>query len=230
MFARTRRAGRALAWAAVVTWVLLAAQAAQAQQQSQRMLTLGIGTASSSVSGGLDGIGGFTGPGGLAVYEGKPASGTGLVLLGGVQIKGNLGVEAQFISTTHDATHTLLPGQKMTATVSELLVNFRGSVPLGNSLDVFGRAGLGLYVVDYDHNTNVPPSPALTSSTFTGSGFVIGGGMDVFLDPMGLELGAMYQSAQLDSLSAGGVSGTLTPSVSLSQVTVTLTLVVRFGI
>jgi len=222
------RMGRALVCALAAGGLLLAASSAQARPDKK--LWLGLGAASSSVSGGLDGNQVFYADptNGPFVYAGKPEKGSGLVISGGAVISKSLAAELQFISTNHDATHAGLPGQNLTLSISELLASLRLMVPLEDSMEVFGRAGLGIYAVGYDNNTQLPPNPTLISSSFGGAGLALGGGVAFFFDPLGLELAIMTQSASLDTLSAGGTEGQIS-GTDLKQTTVTLTLTGHFG-
>jgi hypothetical protein len=223
---------RQLRWgtAALLVLSVLVWAAAPAHARPKGTFTLGLGLASQSVSGSLDGnkvyfadpvIGPF-------VAAGKLESGTGVNLLGGITLNDNLAVEAIVNTSKHDASHVGLPGVAMTANLASVLAAVRLMLPLGDSFELFGRGTLGVYTVKFDNNTQLPPNPTLIESTFSGTGLGIGGGIALFFDPLGLELGVLTQKAKLDSLSAGGTDGSIS-GANLNVTTVNLTATVHFG-
>ena len=204
--------------------------ASPAQARPKGKFTLGAGLASQSVSGDLDGSRVYyadpaVGP---YVYAGKLESGTGGLLMGGITVSDSIGVEGLLINTSHDASHVGLPGIGLTANVTGLLAGIRLMLPMGDAFELFGRGTAGIYTVKFDNNTELPPSPLLQESTFSGIGIGVGGGIAMFFDPIGLEIGALAQKGSLDNLSGGGVEGSIS-SADLSIVTLTAILTVHFG-
>lgn len=217
-----------LTGALLLALALLAAEA-WARPEGKRY-TLGLGVAGTRVAGGLDGQSVVTDGNisGLSAYLGKLDNGNGSLLMGGLTLTPNMALELLLFSTQHDATHVDLPGETLSAHAGSLLGAVRLMLPLGEDVELFGRLGAGPVVVGYDDNARLSPNPSALSSALTGLSIAAGGGVAVFFDPLGLELGVLQQRARLSEITAAQQTVASFHSVYVNLTTVMLTLTMHF--
>ena len=200
---------------------------------------LGAGGASQSVSGDLDGTKSFSDSSGtVVILPGKPESGTGTAVEIGYGFNQNFALEYLFTSTSHSSTHSFIRGDNTSnATLTAALFGARVTLPVGESLEIFGRLGLGVYSAEFEtfalSGRVVAPGVFLissrTSTEFNGSGLGFGVGAEFFLGSLGIEAGATIHNADLDEATGAGTGGTLPSALSTTITTVNLIIAYHFG-
>jgi Outer membrane protein beta-barrel domain len=163
------------------------------------------------------------------VLPGKLDNGGGGTLLAGVVANDNVAIEGEILNSRNKASHELLPGVDLQARLSAVIASLRLMLPLGDSFELFGRAGLGAYVLHYDHNATLAGNPIITSSDFSGPGLALGGGLATFIDPFGFELGVTSHAIRFDKLSSLGTEGKLDPPAHMRVISTTLIVTLHFG-
>lgn len=197
------------------------------QARPDKLFTVGLGATSNDVTSGPDGTTAYGSSGAPLVLFAKPDAGYGLALLGGIAPWDYLGFEAMLLSSSHNATHSALPGETLDAMVGSLLAGVRVMLPLGDSFELFGRLGVGVYTLAYTKNA-IATDGSRQDSVFSGTGYATGGGFATFIDPMGIELGLLQQKATLDQVSVDSNDYGI-PETDLALTTVTLIVTVHFG-
>ncbi len=208
----------------------LAMVPAAADARPSDKYTLGIGLAGARIKGDLDGQAVAsddltTGPN---AYLAKPDEGGGMLLFGGLQFSRLLAVEVLSLSTRHDATHAAYPGVHFQSNVGSLLAALRVMGALGENVEVFGRVGAGTMGVVYADNTVLPPNALRLSSKLAGWELAAGGGLAVFFDPLGVELGLLHERGRLRHLSAAERTVDSFRQAYVTRNTVTLALTMHF--
>ena len=189
---------------------------------------LGGGFASQSVEGGFDGSTGYCSEGSCTmppiVVPGKPDSGSGINILLGYQFNPNVGFEYLFSSTSHKATHIDRPeGESLT--VSSGLIGLRLATG-GEPLDLFMRLSLASNILTYADATWAGGN-TWKEATFSGGGTGYGVGMAYQMDPWGLEFSYNVQNTELNTLTAGNITGEINP-VAIKVTSLTGTMVYHF--
>lgn len=202
----------------------------EAEARPPRRYSLGIGLASTSVAGDLDGsqtymIDSTNGP---IVWAGKPDRGGGVHVMGGIDFNPYVTLEGHLISTGHETTHDALPNEQPLANIGSIFAAGRLNLPLGDAFEVFGRLGIGGVTLNYEGNAELQPNPTRLNSSFSGVGYMGGAGIAMYFDPVGVELGVLRQQASLRNLTSADQTTNI-PALRLQLTTVTLTLVVHFG-
>ena len=118
------------------------------------------------------------------------------------------------ISTTHNATFSSTP-YSAKATVAGSLFDARLSIPLSNTFELFGLAGLGFYSVTYDR-FGLSITGATGKGTLSGLGFAYGGGFDYFRGSLFVRGAMILQSAALVTGQVFGATETLDSSIGLN--------------
>ncbi|MCH7478621.1 MAG: outer membrane beta-barrel protein [SAR324 cluster bacterium] len=200
---------------------------------------LGAGGASQSVSGDLDGTKNFSdSSGNVLILAGKPESGSGIAILIGFGFNENIAFEYLFTSTSHASTHSFIKGDNTSnATLTAALFGARVTLPVGESLEIFGRLGLGVYSAEFEtfalSGRVVAPGVFLISSRssaeFSGSGLGLGLGVEFFLGSLGIEAGATIHNADFDEATGAGTGGTLPSALSTTITTANLIIAYHFG-
>ena len=217
-----------LTLAILLTVVALTATAAQARPKKR--LAIGGGLITSRVSGDTDGSRYyFRDPNfGPFILAGDLEPGSGGLLTFQVTFIDYLGLDVLLMQTNHDATHTALPGYTMSAHILSLMTMARGNLPLGERFELYGRAGISYDYLTYDDNTVTVTSVELKSSTFEGLGLGLGFGAAMFLGPVGIDAGLLYQRVSFDYLSADTVDGALDDTLDVNIVSAMLTATYHF--
>lgn len=214
--------------ALVVLSSLLLALTAHAKQG----FFLGGGTATQSVSGGLDGKKAFIdSTDTVAILAGKPDSGSGLGIDVGYGFTPQVSVDWLLGMTSHTAKHSLASfSSNMSLTAS--LLGVKLNVPVMENLEIVGRVGLATATATYSkyglEGSNLSSGGTVTSTTeakFSGSGFGFGAGVEYFIDKVSLSANYSLLNVSFDEASGGGASGTLSSSLSssISQITFLVT-------
>lgn len=151
---------------------------------------LGVGLAATSASGDMDGslshtLDSGTGPN---AYPGELDAGFGLLLNGKYLFNENFGAELLAFISSHDSTHANFGSENIPATLYGFIGAARGILPLSDSLEIFGRAGIGSYTLSYEGNTTVDGNSLSFNSSYSGTGLIVGGGILYIIDPVGFEL------------------------------------------
>jgi hypothetical protein len=149
-----------------------------------------VGLAATSAAGDIDGslshtLDSGTGP---DAYPGELDAGFGLLLNGNYLFNENFGVEILVTISSHDSTHANFGSENIPATLYGFIGAARGMLPLSDSLEIFGRAGIGSYTLSYEGNTTVAGSSLSFNSSYSGRGLIVGGGILYSLDQVGFEL------------------------------------------
>lgn len=213
--------------AAAVLLLALALGAAPAHAIHQRKVAIGAGLASSRISGDLDGQTTYTEPdSGTTLLLGKPDPGRGINLYLGVTVTPHFALEVLAVGTAHDASHVAAPGVNLTMAVTTFLLGGRATLPMGDSLEVFARAGAGTSSVNYLENATTGGS--VTEFSLAGTAVGLGGGLSMFFDPISVELSYLRQNIGLRALAAGKTTQQI-GGRSVTANTLLLTFMVHLG-
>jgi hypothetical protein len=193
-----------------------------------------IGSASQSVGGDLDGLHSpYTDPDTGLVYRlGSLGAGSGLAVSGGFGFTPYLGADLTYIRTTHAVTFKDTAGDGRStvpdSTLISYLVGARVIAPLAESLEVFGRLGLGGYQLTY-HDAVFSGTTSVGSSDLTGSGAFYGVGAELILGTVGLEVSYLAQQVRFDRAQHDPSKFNLKPTLSVPISTTTVSLVYHFN-
>lgn len=209
--------------AVVVGVAIWLASTAAGIVQAREGFYLGAGLASQNVTGDLDGEAVFLDAAGTkAALVGEIGQGSGLAWRIGYGFGENFALEATGATSAHTAEHDAY-NDSSEANLSAVLLGARLNLPFSDSLEVFGRIGVGGYSVTYDTYglTGITAGGVFyvlseTDVTFAGSGTGIGVGAELMLGQVGIELGVTQHQAQLDRISGLGVENDEIESLSLS--------------
>ncbi len=176
--------------AGVGIFLLASLPPAAGSLEAREKFHLGVGLAATSAAGDMDGslsheLDSGTGPN---AYPGELDAGFGLLLNGKYLFNENFGAELLAVISSHDSTNANFGSEIIPATLYGFIGAARGMLPLSDSLEIFGRAGIGSYTLSYEGNTTVAGSTLRFNSSYSGTGWIVGGGILYFIDPVGFEL------------------------------------------
>lgn len=218
----SRIAARGLCVAALA---LLLGLAAAPRAQARQGLYAGLGLARQSLASGISGTETYTAAP-SEVRIGKPKSGTGLGFEGGFGFNRYVALELLLAVSGHDTLFdpgggaALLPYR---ATFSAVQFGVRLNAPLGDVAEVFTRAGLGGYELAYSGN-NIASGAVVDDSRFSGRGYGLGAGVELFLGRVGLQLGYTVNRADFKTVQSKNFGGAVSPALQPTFDTVTLLL------
>ena len=110
------------------------------------------------------------------VYGVDLDDGSGFAINAGYAISKWVAFEVLQTRISQDATSAQYPGETLDANMDSFIFAVRPMLPLG-PLEVFGRFGFGAYTLEVRRNTEVIVNPNRKDSTFSGGGYVFGGGV-----------------------------------------------------
>lgn len=198
---------------ALAVLLVTAAPRAQARQG----LYAGLGLARQTVSSGISGADTYTAtPNEIRV--GKPLGGSGVAFEGGFGLSDYVALDLLLNATNHDTTFD--PGgggapQTYKATLSSVLFGVRLGVPLGDVAEVFTRAGLGGYELAYQNN-NFASGVVADDARFSGRGYALGVGAELFFGQMGLQLSYTRNKADFKTVQSKNFGSSVNPALSPS--------------
>jgi hypothetical protein len=170
-------------------------------------------------------------PGGTeAIYVGKQDDATGVGLDVGYGFNRFVGLEYWADVVNSSAHHQALNYSSATTTASQN-VGLRLSLPVGASVELFLRGGIGAYAVQYETfaTPSVPGSAGAKSVLFAGEGQSTGGGVELYSGHVGFGLSYTVHNVQYNKAQVQGESGqTLSKSLDAQIAATELTLSYHF--
>ena len=203
-------------------------------QAREKMIFVGGGFSNSKLSGGLnenvppilptnDSV---NGP---IVYGTNFESGGGFAFQVGFVPSRFIGVEVLLTATSHDATNAFqFPGERLDAALAAQIVALRLMLPLGDSFEIFGRAGFGAYGLAILKNVVFPGRFFREDSTFSGTGRATGGGVFFTLGRVGIEVGVTTHDVTFDEVETDGITYSI-PDIDMTVTTTNLLITAHFG-
>ncbi|MDH4247130.1 MAG: porin family protein [Deltaproteobacteria bacterium] len=191
----------------VLMGVLMLSSPAQAINRGWYM---GLGLINQSLSGEIDGTVSLTDPA-YTVEPGKLEAGGGYAFQIGYGLDPNFALELLIASSANKANHAVAGSQN--ATLRSGTVEMRISTG-GQRLDFFTRIGWGVRSLEYANaaTTTAPLQPAL----LTGRGGSYGVGLEHLTRKWGLEAAYNVDRVRFDHVTAGTLSGNLSPGLNAS--------------
>jgi len=213
----------ALAASAAAALLLLAPPAASAREG----LFMGLGASQQEVVSGIDGNRAVDNDGGSPTNEvrmGKPESGRGVAFDAGFGLNDNVALELLLSVTRHNTVFDPnATRQSFDATLSSVLFGVKLGVPLGQAGEVFVRGGLGGYELAYRRNNfDLGTSQVVDDSRFSGRGYSLGVGSELFFGHWGLQLAYNTHKADLGTVQSRGFSGQVMPSIDATLSTLSV--------
>ncbi len=222
---RAVRLRRMAGAAAVLALLLLAAPGASARDG----VFMGLGASQQNVVSGIDGTRIVQNSDVSPTQEarmGKPESGRGIAFDAGFGLNDIVALEL-LLSITRHATLFDPNGtrQSFDATLSSVQFGVKLGSPIGQIGEVFVRGGLGGYELDYRRNNfQVPGGQVTDDSRFSGRGYALGVGSELYFGHWGLQLAYNTNKADFATVQSQGFAGPIKPSVSATISTVFLLL------
>jgi len=186
---------------------------------------IGVGAAQQTAEGDLDGTHVYRNSSDtVRLTDGKLDGGSiGLAAQIGYGINNFLALEYLYADTKHKAESDAVSGKK-DAELQTQMAGVRLTVPLGQRVEAFLRAGVGRYDVTYDEFSVT--GPALSKSgkvTFRGDGTAWGAGLEFFFNELGIGLGYTQHNYAIDrakpeSSSEQGLKSELTGAATTTDV------------
>ena len=229
MSERTGWAGRlgrlAGAAAAAMALLLLSAPGASARDG----IYMGLGVSQQDVASGIDGM--RTVPNSdvgatQQVRMGKPESGRGIAFDAGFGLNDVVALELLLAVTRHATVfEPNSTRQSFDATLSSVQFGVKLGAPIGDVGEVFVRGGVGGYELAYQRNNfQVSDGQVSDDSRFTGRGYSLGVGSELYFGHWGLQLAYSTSKADLDTVESRGFAGPIKPGVSATISTLILLL------
>jgi hypothetical protein len=190
---------------------------------------IGVGAARQTITGDLERSQRIAGSG-SELRAGKAEAGSGFAVGGGYGFNAYVALDLLVSRTRHDTLfeEAGLPALAGEARLTAALFGVRATAPLGEVLELFGRAGVGGYELDY-RRANIPgASGAGDDALLTGRGAGLGVGAELILDRVGVELALTRHRVDFESASGANLPQTLATPLSARISTVSLMLNYHF--
>lgn len=214
----------------VITLVALIALMAfdPSESQAREGLYLGFGLAQQDLGGDLTGNSTLqNADGSHEARLGAPDAGQGVSMAGGYGLTEIIAVEFHLSITQHDAVFG--PATQQEAELTSAFFGVRLNLPVGDQLELFGKVGFGGYELVFEQaNFLTGGNSPQDKVRLSGSGFGAGIGVAVRLGGFGVELGAVRQTVEFDTIESLNFPAEFSPALSVDVTTISLLLTFHF--